>query len=187
MIRRLFSFVVLLMLHATSSHAEAVTVVTDLDLNRYTGKWFEIARFPNKFQKQCVSDVSASYVTRTDGNIEVINRCKNAAGLIEEAIGRARVPDPEITAKLKVRFAPRWLTWLPMVWADYWVVDLAPDYSVAAVGDPTKKYLWILSRTPAIAEPVYQALKKRLVVQGYDADKLVLTPQEVMKQSPASH
>ncbi|MFT5588521.1 MAG: apolipoprotein D and lipocalin family protein [Bradyrhizobium sp.] len=187
MIRRLFSFVVLLMLHATSGHAEAVTVVTNLDLNRYTGKWFEIARFPNKFQKQCISDVTANYVKRADGSIDVINRCKNIAGAFEEAVGRARVPDLEMMAKLKVRFAPQWLTWLPMVWADYWVVDLAPDYSIAAVGDPTKKYLWILSRTPTIAEPVYQALMKRLVVQGYETKKLVLTPQKVMKQSPVSY
>ena len=186
MIRRIFSVVVLLMLCAAISHAEAVTVVTGLDLNRYAGKWFEIARFPNRFQKQCVGNVSANYVKRADGDIDVINRCINAAGVIEEAVGRARVPSIETTAKLKVRFAPQWLTWLPMVWADYWVVDLSPDYTVAAVGDPTRKYLWILSRTPVIAEPLYHALMKRLVVQGYDTNNLVLTPQDVMKQSSAS-
>lgn len=186
MIRRLISLVVLLMLHATTSHAEAVTVVADLDLNRYTGKWFEIARFPNKFQTQCVGDVSATYVKRDDGDMDVINRCKNVTGLIEEAVGRARVPSLETTAKLKVRFAPQWLSWLPMVWADYWVVELAPDYSIAVVGDPTRKYLWVLSRRSAIDEPVYQSLLKRLDVQGYDTNSLVLTPQGGSKQAPAS-
>jgi apolipoprotein D and lipocalin family protein len=186
MIRQLFSIIALLMLYISNSHAEAVTVVTGLDLNRYTGKWFEIARFPNKFQKQCASHVDATYVMRTDGDINVTNRCKNASGAIEEAVGRARVPNPETMAKLQVRFAPQWMTWLPMVWANYWIVDLAPDYSVSAVGDPTRKYLWILSRTPAIAEPAYNALMQRLVLQGYDTSKLVLTRQDVMKQLPAS-
>lgn len=186
MMRKLFSVVVLLMLHVTNSHAEEVTVVTGLDLNRYTGKWFEIARFPNKFQKMCVSDVDATYVKRTNGDIDVINRCKNASGSIEEAIGRARVPNPETMAKLQVRFAPQWMTWLPMVWADYWVINLAPDYSVSVVGDPTRKYLWVLSRTPVMAEPVYDALLKKLVTQGYDTSRLVLTRQDVMKQLPVS-
>ena len=186
MMRKLFSLVVLLMLHTTHSHAKEVTVVTGLDLNRYTGKWFEIARFPNKFQKKCVSDVEATYVKRTSGDIDVINRCKNASGSIEEAVGHARVPNPETMAKLQVRFAPQWMTWLPMVWANYWVVDLAPDYSVSVVSDPTREYLWILSRRPVIAEPVYDALLKRLVAQGYDTSRLVLTRQDGMKQLPVS-
>lgn len=166
---------------ATSVHAQTVTVVADLDMNRYAGKWYEIARFPNKFQNQCISDVDATYVKRADGDIDVINRCKNATGTIEEAVGRAKLPHPDTMAKLKVRFAPQWLSWLPMVWADYWVLDLAPDYSVAAVGDPTRKYLWILSRNKVVADSVYQAQIKRLAAQGYDTSRLVPTPQTVLK------
>ncbi|MEB0135909.1 lipocalin family protein [Actimicrobium sp. CCC2.4] len=170
-----------LLLQTTNGQAQTVTAVADFDLSRYVGSWYEIARLPNKFQKQCVADVSATYVKRTDGDIDVINRCKNAAGTIEEAVGQGRVPEPGTKAKLKVRFAPRWLSWLPMVWADYWVLDIAPDYSVAAVGDPTKKYLWILARKKEIADPVYQALMKRLTSQGFDTSQLVLTRHDDSK------
>lgn len=179
--RGIFFVALLLALQTTNGQAQTVTAVTDFDLNQYVGKWYEIARFPNKFQKQCVADVMATYVKRTDGDVDVINRCKNAAGAIEEAVGQGRVPDPGTKAKLKVRFAPRWLSWLPTVWADYWVVDIAPDYSYAAVGDPTKKYLWILARKKEIADPVYQALMKRLANQGFDTSQLVLTPQDGLK------
>ncbi|MFT5961177.1 MAG: apolipoprotein D and lipocalin family protein [Burkholderiaceae bacterium] len=185
MMRRIVSAVALLVLHVSSTHAQTVTAVTNLDLNQYIGKWFEIARLPNKFQKQCVSDVVATYVKRTDGDIDVINSCKNAAGVVEEALGRARAPQSPNMGKLKVRFAPQWLSWLPMVWADYWVVDLASDYSVAAVGDPTRKYLWILSRNQSIPDAMYQPLMKRLGAQGYDTSLLVLTNQNALKQSPA--
>lgn len=179
--RRAFPVVALLLLMASSSNAQGVTAVANLDLNRYSGKWFEIARFPNKFQKNCISNVVATYVERKDGDIDVINHCETAAGTTEEAVGRVRLPDPAVTAKLKVRFAPQWLSWLPIVWADYWVLDLTADYSVVAVGEPTKKYLWILARNPAIAEPAYQALMKRLVAQGYEPNRLVLTRQDAWK------
>lgn len=169
----------LLLLCAANSQAQAVTAVIDFDLNRYTGEWFEIARFPNKFQKQCSSEVTATYVMRADGKIDVINRCRNAVGNMEEVVGRAYAPNPEVMGKLKVRFAPEWLSWLPAVWADYWIVDIAPDYSVVAVGDPTKKYLWILSRNTGIDAAIFNALKKRLAAQGYDPNKLVPTRQTV--------
>ncbi|GAA4020328.1 lipocalin family protein [Actimicrobium antarcticum] len=171
----------LLMVQLGSAGAQTVTPVTELDLNRYAGKWVEIARLPNKFQKDCVSNVTANYVKRSDGEIDVINRCKKANGAVEEAVGRARIPNLQMTSKLKVRFAPQWLSWLPMVWADYWVVDLSTDYSLAAVGGPTHEYLWILARSPEVAEPSYQALLQRLTAQGFDTAKLVRTLQDSSK------
>ena len=156
---------------------QTVQTVPQVDLQRYVGIWYEIARLPNKFQAQCAGDVTAEYVQRTDGAIDVINRCQKADGSIDQAIGKAKVVDARSNAKLKVRFAPAWLSWLPMVWGDYWVLDLASDYSLAAVGEPGRDYLWVLSRTPAVPEANYQALLGRLQAQGFDTARLVKTRQ----------
>ncbi|HEV7856576.1 MAG TPA: lipocalin family protein [Herminiimonas sp.] len=175
-LKRYLSAIVLLA--AGMAWAQQVQPVAKVELNRYLGKWFEIARFPNRFQDDCVANVTAQYDKRTDGEIEVINRCKEAGGKIDEAIGRARIDDTNSNAKLKVRFAPEWLGWLPFLWADYWIVDLADDYSFAAVGGPTRDNLWILSRTPTMSAAAYEALVNRLTAQGFDTSKLVKTRQE---------
>ena len=110
-----------------------VRTVPFVDLDRYAGDWFEIARFPNRFQRQCVGDVRASYARRADGRIDVVNRCRTDDGRTE-ARGIARVVDERTFARLKVRFAPAWLSLLPFVWGDYWIIGLAEDYSWAVVG-----------------------------------------------------
>ncbi len=157
---------------------QEVRPVAQVDLARYVGKWYEIARFPNGFQKDCVANVSAQYNKREDGEIDVINRCRESDGRQEEAIGRARVADKVSNAKLKVRFAPDWLSWLSFVWADYWIIDLASDYSIAAVGEASREYLWILARTPTIADSEYEAAVNRITAQGFDTSKLVKTRQD---------
>lgn len=172
-----FLLLVIMSAMATLAGAQQVQVVPRVDLQRYSGTWFEIARLPNKFQKQCVANVSADYVQRGDGQIDVINRCLNADGLSEAAIGRARIVDPLSNAKLKVRFAPAWLAWLPSVWGDYWVLDLAADYAYVAVGEPSHQYLWILARKRSMPEHQYQEVLQRLAQQGYDTSALVKTRQ----------
>ncbi|WP_353155563.1 lipocalin family protein [Herminiimonas fonticola] len=159
-------------------YAQEVKPVAQVDLTRYVGKWYEIARFPNGFQKDCVANVSAQYNKREDGEIDVINRCKERDGKQEEVIGRARVADKVSNAKLKVRFAPDWLSWLSFVWADYWIIDLAPDYSIAAVGESSREYLWILARTPTIPASEYEVIVNRITEQGFDTSKLVKTRQD---------
>lgn len=161
-----------------ASWAQQVQPVTKVELNRYVGKWFEIARFANRFQDDCVANVTAQYDKRADGEIDVTNRCKEADGKIAEAVGRARIVDTVSNAKLKVRFAPEWLGWLPFLWADYWIVDLADDYSFAAIGGPSRDYLWILSRSPTMSATTYEALVNRLTAQGFDTSKLIKTKQE---------
>lgn len=158
--------------------AQDVKAVAKVDLARYVGTWYEVARFPNRFQDQCTGNVTAQYRKREDGDIDVINRCKQKDGSTDEAIGRARVADAVTNARLKVRFAPDWLGWIPFVWADYWVIDLADDYSYAAVGEPSRDYLWILSRTPTLPEATYEAIVNRVTAQGFDTAKLVKTRQE---------
>jgi apolipoprotein D and lipocalin family protein len=158
--------------------APLLEVVPSVDLQRYMGRWFEIARLPNRFQKQCVGEVTATYSFREDGDITVVNRCKLANGEYEEAEGKAkRASDDGPNTKLKVRFAPAFLSLFPFVWGDYWIIMLAPDYSYAVVGEPSRKYLWILSRTPVMDETILQGVLEEIKKKGYDVINLVRTNQ----------
>lgn len=152
----------------------AVRTVAFVDLDRYAGDWFEIARFPNRFQRQCAGDVRASYTRRPDGRLDVVNRCRTADGQTE-ARGVARIVDAHSFARLKVRFAPAWLSLLPPVWGDYWIIGLAPDYSWAVVGDPGREYLWILARTPRLGEESLAAAHAAARANGYDVARLAQT------------
>jgi len=168
---------VLLMASVQDQKPEPVRTVDAVDLDRYVGEWFEIARFPNPFQRGCAGDVLATYVKRSDGRINVINRCHAADGHLTEARGVARVVDSRTSAKLKVRFAPAALSFLPFVWGDYWILGLADDYSWAAVGSPDRKYLWILARTPTLDAERLASATSTARANGFDIDRLVATRQ----------
>jgi apolipoprotein D and lipocalin family protein len=153
-----------------------VRPVGDLEVSRYMGQWYELGRYPNRFQKKCTGAVVVDYALRPDGRIDVRNRCDTAKGTIE-AVGVARRADPEGPASvLEVRFAPAFLSFLP-VWGDYWVLDLDREYSTAVVGTPGRDYLWILSRTPHVDAPTYARLLEAARSQGFDVDRIVRTPQ----------
>lgn len=154
-----------------------VRTVDEVDLDRYLGDWYEIARFPNSFQRDCAGDVRASYARRGDGRIDVTNRCRDAGGGVDEAHGVARVVDEATSAKLEVRFAPAFLSFLPFVWGDYWILGLAEDYSWAVVGSPDREYLWILARTPTVGDGAYGAALDAARQNGFDVSRLVKTPQ----------
>ena len=147
-----------------------------LDVPRYMGRWYEIAKYPNRFQRNCVADTRAEYKLLNDQRIRVINRCRQADGKIEEATGIARQAG-DSPSQLKVRFAPEWLAFLPFVWGDYWIVDLDADYQIAAVSEPRREYLWILARTPRIEAEDYAALLRRLEAMGFDIGKLQMSLQ----------
>jgi apolipoprotein D and lipocalin family protein len=153
-------------------------VVPSVDISRYIGTWYEIARLPNRFQDDCEGDVVATYTLLEDGVIKVVNRCRKAGGKITEAVGRAKkAGNGEPDSKLKVRFAPAFLSFLPFVWGNYWIIDLADDYSYAVVGEPDRKYFWVLSRTPKMNEETFQAVLDRARMQGYDLSTLINTEQ----------
>jgi apolipoprotein D and lipocalin family protein len=162
----------------TQSSIGKVSAVASVDLDRYLGRWFEVARFDNRFQRQCVSEVTAEYAKRSDGRLDVVNRCRLANGEMTAAGGVARVVDPATRSKLKVRFAPAFLSWIPAVWGDYWVIGLADDYSWAVVGTPDHKYLWVLSRTPVLDPAQYRRAIDVARANGFDDRRLRPTKQK---------
>jgi apolipoprotein D and lipocalin family protein len=146
----------------------SLQVVPQVDLRRYMGTWFEIARYPHRFQQGCVGS-SATYALLEDGTVDVLNRCgRGPAGEISSAKGKARVVDSKTKAKLKVTF------FWPFS-GDYWIIDLGEKYDYAVVGHPSRKYLWILSRTPQMDDGLYRQILMRLVNQGYDTSRLIRT------------
>lgn len=171
----LFSSFFYLSLVALAAGADppAVRTVPSVELDRYLGRWYEVARLPNRFQKDCASDVTAEYARRDDGRIRVVNRCRKADGSMIDAEGVARVVDTKTNAKLKVRFAPSWLSVFPFVWGDYWIIALADDYSYAVVGAPNREYLWILSRTPEMPASAWNASERAAKENGFDLAKLM--------------
>jgi apolipoprotein D and lipocalin family protein len=183
------SLAVSIFLCSTLSYAQAVgggatlhapgplSTIASLDVQRYMGTWYEIAKYPNWFQKKCVAETKAEYRLQFGGSVQVINRCRRENGDMDEAIGEARQIGPSTSSKLKVRFAPAWLSLLPFVWGDYWVVDLDESYQLVAVTEPKQEFLWVLSRTPKVEPGVYEALLGRLKGQGFDLNRLVLTKQ----------
>ena len=156
----------------------AVTTIASLDVPRYMGTWHEIAKFPNRFQAKCVTNTRARYLAQADGSVQVLNSCITADGDTIDALGLAKQIGSATSPKLQVRFAPAWLSWLPMVWGDYWVIDLDADYQLAAVSDAKREYLWVLSRTPQINAKAYDALLERLKAQHFDVQKLERTAHQ---------
>jgi apolipoprotein D and lipocalin family protein len=161
----------LLALSACGSQHPHLPTVDYVDLERYLGTWYEIARNPAPFQEGCVATI-ATYSQRSDGGIRVINRCRveTLDGELREAEGRARIADSETNAKLRVTF------FWPF-YGDYWILALGEDYDWALVGEPARRYLWILSRTPRMDEALFEDIVGRLPALGYDPDDLIITPQ----------
>jgi apolipoprotein D and lipocalin family protein len=158
--------------------AGALTTIASLDVPRYMGTWYEIAKFPNWFQKKCVGNTRAEYSLKAEGTVQVINRCMLESGEINEAVGTARRVGAADSPRLQVRFAPAWLSFIPAVWGDYWVIDLDDAYQLVAVSEPERAYLWVLSRTPRVDPKAYEALLERLAQKGFDVDRLEPTRQQ---------
>ncbi len=151
-------------------------LVETLDLERYAGRWYEVARLPNRFQRRCASDVSAFYTPLVDGRVQVDNRCRQSDGAWRESRGIARrAPGETRPAALEVRFAPRWLSWLPQVWGDYRVMALGSDYEYSMVGTENRRYLWILSRKIPLPRATLDPLFERAREEGFDPASIEMT------------
>jgi len=140
--------------------------VHELDLTRYLGTWYAVASIPTTFERNCTRGTTATYTLLPNGQIDVLNVCYSADGRRIEARAQAWVPDPKAPANLKVSFVNfLGLRFFP---ADYWVIDLAPDYTYAVVGYPIRNYGWILPRTPTLPQEVLAGIQQRLAAQHYD-------------------
>jgi apolipoprotein D and lipocalin family protein len=156
---------------AAAPERGVLEVVDQVDLDRYLGTWYEIARFPAWFQRGCTA-VRADYGLRDDGLIRVVNSCRKGSleGKLKQSTGRAKVADTTRNAKLKVSF-------FGPFWGDYWIIDLDPDYQWAVVSEPRRKYLWILSRSRTMEQDLFESITARLADRGFDLDRLDLTQQ----------
>jgi apolipoprotein D and lipocalin family protein len=152
--------------NAGSPGLPPLQTVAKVDMTRYLGRWYEIARLPNRFQKGCAGS-TADYALREDGEISVINSCrKEQDGSLEQVTGRAWIVDAASNAQLKVTF----------FWpfrGDYWIIELGKEYEYAVVGTPNRKYLWILSRTASMDDSLYAAILQRAAQQGFDPGAVI--------------
>ncbi|MBK1701013.1 lipocalin family protein [Thiococcus pfennigii] len=169
-------FYALILLAGRAAAADAPPATVDhVDLERYAGRWYEIAQLPNRFQGGCARDTHATYGLREDGLISVTNRCVTAAGNTVSITGVARPKDPAHNAKLKVSFFG--LFGMRLWLGDYWVMEIGEDYDYALVGHPTRRWGWVLARDPNPPAERVEAWLERLRAFGYDPGKFVLTKQ----------
>lgn len=156
----------LLASRATAASNPPLQTVERVDLARYAGVWYEIARYPNRFQKGCAGSM-ATYTLRDDGEVDVVNSCRSDKdGSPRQVKGRAWSVDPVSNSRLKVSF----------FWpfrGDYWIMELGREYEYVVVGTPNRKYLWVLSRTPVMADELYGAIMERVRGQGFDPERMV--------------
>jgi apolipoprotein D and lipocalin family protein len=140
-----------------------------VDLDKYAGDWYEIARMPAPFEKECYA-TKANYTVNEDGTVNVVNTCHKHSpeGYLKKATAKAFVTDPVTNAKLKVQF------FWPFT-GDYWILDVGEQYEYAVVGEPSRKYLWILSRTPQLDKSLLDKLLEKAGLQGFNTRKLIYT------------
>ena len=157
---------------AQAEAADRLPTVQNVDLQRYSGRWYEISRLPMWFERKCVNNITATYTLRSDERIDVVNSCRTENDQIN-ARGIAEIPDSRQPGQLRVRFAPDWMAWLPVVWGDYWIIDLDPDYQWVLVGAPSRSYLWILARSPALDQATIDQLKSKATSLGFDVAPMI--------------
>jgi apolipoprotein D and lipocalin family protein len=155
-----------------------------LDLQRYAGTWFEIARTPNKLQERCIGDVTFTYAPLGDGSARLVRRCRETGDQWGVTAGDAVHEDGDTTgARFALSYVPAWLRWWPQARDRHWVVLLADDYRYAVVSDPARRSVWILARTPSLDRGTYAGIVDMLRDRKFPVDRLVATPQRA-EQAP---
>lgn len=143
-----------------------------VDLERYAGRWFEVASYPSRFERHCLKNMTVDYAVRPDGRLHVEARCTVQDGTVDTSRGVAKVADRATNAKLRIKYGRR------APWMDYWVIDLEENYRWAVVGEPKRQFVWVLSRTPGLDDDTYSRIAANVVTQGYDPERLVRTQQD---------
>ncbi len=170
--KKLILLPLFLLFLSSGSSAHPLQTVSYVDLERYSGKWYEIAKFPNRFQRNC-NEATAEYTPLSNGKIVVHNACKNLkTGRIKDIVGIAKVKDSETNAKLSVSFLPAWLRWTGIGLGKYWIIDLEQNYQYAVVSEPKRKYLWILSRTPSLDRKTYDSILEKIASQRLEVKRI---------------
>ncbi len=177
-IAALIVYMLLIFFHIQASGQELSSdpeVVGYVDLEKYAGLWYEIARLPNSFQSDCDCNVTATYSLKEDGSISVLNRCLEEDGEYDESEGIAEIVDTKTNSKLEVSFVS--IFGVNLFWGDYWIIGLDEDYNWAVVGTASRKYAWILSRTPEIEEAAKEEIFTILRKNGFEKNELIFTEQ----------
>jgi apolipoprotein D and lipocalin family protein len=177
--KAVFSTLLLVFLTASAQLVPLQPLPT-LDVASYMGTWYQVMWFPNRFQKQCITDTSATYRDLGNGTVEVSNRCRTADGSLDAVVGIARPPAGVSRidagklqpARLEVSFLPGWLRWTGVGWGAYWVVDLASDGRYAIVSEANREYLWVLSRKPVLTSDDDRLIRSKLQALGFDLSRL---------------
>lgn len=162
---------------AYAKPAQNLPTVEKVELDRYLGKWYEVARKPLSFQKKCDRDVTAMYTLNENGNIKVDNRCYTKEGEQTGSVGEAYVQNAPYNTKLKVSFLPEAIRWLPVGRGDYWVLKIDDKYQTVLVGEPKLKYMWVLSRTPNPDQKIVGEYLDYAKSVGYDLGDVIHTKQ----------
>jgi len=173
---RTLIFLLLFSSHFLSQNNQNIKTVDSVDINKYIGTWYEIAKIPNSFQDQCIKNTTATYKINNDGDIEVLNKCIDEEGEVDDAEGIARVVDTLTNSKLEVSFVS--IFGWHIFWGDYWILGLDKDYKYAAVGTPSRKYGWILSRTPKLKNADLEKCLKIFEENGYNRKSFEMDVQE---------
>ncbi|WP_166167120.1 lipocalin family protein [Acinetobacter sp. SA01] len=164
---------------ATMAYAQTkpLQTVEKVELDKYLGVWYEVARKPLYFQNKCDRDVTATYTLNENGNVVVDNRCYTKEGKLTQSIGEAFIENAPFNSKLKVSFLPEAIRWLPFGRGDYWVLKLDENYQTVLVGEPRRKYMWVLSRTPQPDQAVVNEYLEYAKSLGYDLGDVIHTKQ----------
>lgn len=166
---------------ATMAYAQTkpLQTVERVELDKYLGVWYEVARKPLYFQNKCDRDVTATYTLNENGNVVVDNRCYTKEGKLTQSIGEAFIQNTPFNSKLKVSFLPEAIRWLPFGRGDYWVLKLDENYQTVLVGEPRRKYMWVLSRSPQPDQAVVNEYLEYAKSLGYDLGDVIHTKQTI--------
>jgi apolipoprotein D and lipocalin family protein len=164
---------------ATLAYAQTkpLQTVDKVQLDRYLGVWYEIARKPMYFENKCSRDITATYTLNENGNVSVTNRCLSKDGQLQQSIGEAFVQNAPFNTKLKVSFLPEAIRWLSVARGDYWILKIDDDYQMVLVGEPRRKYMWVLSRSAQPDQAVVNEYLEYAKSVGYNLTDLIHTKQ----------
>ncbi|MBP8028209.1 MAG: lipocalin family protein, partial [Acinetobacter sp.] len=164
---------------ATLAYAQTkpLQTVDKVQLDRYLGVWYEIARKPMYFENKCSRDITATYTLNENGNVSVTNRCLSKDGQLQQSIGEAFVQNAPFNTKLKVSFLPEAIRWLSVARGDYWILKIDDDYQTVLVGEPRRKYMWVLSRSAQPDQAVVNEYLEYAKSVGYNLTDLIHTKQ----------